>query len=156
MLEGRLPLAALGSRTFDLVTLVDVIEHVTDPVGLCRDAAARLAPGGRIVVVTPDVESIAARVLGRRWWHFRVAHIGYFSPRSFSRAAERAGLRVVDRERARWYFPVGYLVDRTREYLPIPSLPALLAGANVVSRLREMVVPLNLFDSTVYYLGSNG
>ncbi|WP_179166096.1 class I SAM-dependent methyltransferase [Azospirillum agricola] len=39
-------LLAGRERSFDVVTLLDVIEHVRDPVGLLRDAAAFVAPGG--------------------------------------------------------------------------------------------------------------
>jgi 2-polyprenyl-3-methyl-5-hydroxy-6-metoxy-1,4-benzoquinol methylase len=150
--EGTLPHATLAGRRFDVVSLIDVIEHVQAPVELCRQAARMLAPGGVLVVVTPDVSSVAARLMGTRWWHFRVAHVGYFSPRSFDEAAARAGLRVVSRSAARWYFPIDYLAERLARYVPIGFLIER-ARANAFSRrwLRR-VIPLNLHDSDVYLL----
>ena len=40
--------------TFDLVTSMEVIEHVADPKGFLKDLAARLAPGGLMILSTPN------------------------------------------------------------------------------------------------------
>jgi 2-polyprenyl-3-methyl-5-hydroxy-6-metoxy-1,4-benzoquinol methylase len=147
--EGVLPHVALTGRTFDVVTVIDVIEHVDDPVGLLRDAAHHLAPGGVVAVVTPDVGSVAARALGRRWWHYRPAHIGYFDRSSLERAAVEAGLHVVARSRARWWFPVGYLAERVTGYLRfLGPVHRRLDGG----RLYDRTVRLNLFDSWLVLL----
>lgn len=150
--QGTLPHPGLAGERFDVVSLVDVVEHVKDPVSFCRSAAAHLDDGGLLMVVTPDVSSVAARVLGRKWWHFRVAHVGYFAPRSFARAAERAGLRVVLAERARWYFPVQYLLERVASYLPIGALVERMGNVAALAPVLRHIVALNLFDSHVYLL----
>jgi SAM-dependent methyltransferase len=155
IVQGTLPDASLAGRVFDVVSLVDVVEHVADPVRLCLTAAEALAPDGLLVVVTPDVSSVAARLLGKRWWHFRVAHVGYFSPRSFDRAAARAGLRIVGTERARWYFPVKYLLERAGRYLPIEPLVERIGESGPGRAMLSRVVPLDLFDSSVFFLTRN-
>src|SRR5690606_19629035 len=105
VVTGTLPHAGLAGRKFDLVTVVDVIEHVTDPVALLRHAAAHLDAGGILAVVTPDLGSGTARLVGRRWWHFRAAHVGYFDRGTLARAASAAGLVERRRSRPRWYLP---------------------------------------------------
>lgn len=146
VLVGTLPHPQLEGRTFDLVTLVDVLEHVDDPVGLLANAARHMRPDGTMLVVTPDIGSVVARVLGRRWWHLRPAHVGYFDDETARLAARRAGLRVERSFGARWYFHLGYLLERVRRYLPI-DLPAAAAGHGAARRLRSLVVPLQLGDS---------
>jgi 2-polyprenyl-6-hydroxyphenyl methylase/3-demethylubiquinone-9 3-methyltransferase len=39
---------------FDLVTALEVIEHVADPAGFVHSLAARLAPGGLMILSTPN------------------------------------------------------------------------------------------------------
>lgn len=54
--------AGLDIGTFDLVTSVEVIEHVADKAAFLRDVAARLAPDGLLVMSTPN-RTAASRVL---------------------------------------------------------------------------------------------
>lgn len=47
-------LAALGLGQFDLVTAMEVIEHVADKAGFVAALAASLAPGGLMILSTPN------------------------------------------------------------------------------------------------------
>ena len=49
---------------FDLICLTDVLEHLEDPRACMRALAARLAPGGLVVVSTPNRRSLPG---ARRW-----------------------------------------------------------------------------------------
>ncbi len=129
------------SGPFDVITLIDVVEHVSEPLALLTHIAEGLAPDGTAIIVTPDVESIAARVLGWKWWHFRVAHIGYFNKRNLFLALDRAGLRPILVRRPGWFFTADYLWERVNRYLPRPlrmASPRFLA---------KQVIPVNPRDS---------
>jgi 2-polyprenyl-3-methyl-5-hydroxy-6-metoxy-1,4-benzoquinol methylase len=138
--HGILPSSELQGP-YKVATIVDVIEHVEDPVRLLTRAAEVLDEDGLVVVVTPDVDSGAARLLGKRWWHYRIAHIGYFNRATLTYALGRAGLKVVSVSRPTWYFPASYLAERAMTFIPSAlrfRLPALLG---------RITVPLNLLDS---------
>jgi 2-polyprenyl-3-methyl-5-hydroxy-6-metoxy-1,4-benzoquinol methylase len=83
------------TERFDVVSAIDVIEHVVDPIATLRRATELLVPGGIVVLATNDSSSLGARVLGPRWTHYHRAHLWFFTPPSLSRIAERAGLEVV-------------------------------------------------------------
>ena len=137
---GTFPHVAASGR-FDVITLIDVIEHVSNPVELLERITESLTPGGTAIIVTPDVSSVASRILGRRWWHFRIAHIGYFNKRTLSFALDQAGLKSVLMCRPGWFFTADYLWERTHRYLPgflRLAAPRFLAN---------FVVPVNLRDS---------
>lgn len=152
LLQGVLPHPALHDRRFDLVFLVDVIEHVARPVDLLAACAAVLDEHGLLVVVTPDVASVPARILRRRWWHMRVAHVCYFNRSSLTLAARRAALEPVGWDRARWFFEVGYLADRVGTYLPVGALNRRLRRSRYTERLYHRVIRVNLHDSSVVFL----
>jgi 2-polyprenyl-3-methyl-5-hydroxy-6-metoxy-1,4-benzoquinol methylase len=151
LLQGSFPHPAVAGLEFDLIYLVDVIEHVSDPVSLLGAMREALAPGGLAIVVTPNISSFVARLLRRRWWHLRLAHVGYFDRNTMNRAAERAGMQIVDEFCAQWFFSVVYLADRLAEYLPIRWLNKLVV-ATPLGRLYQKVVALNLGDSDVFIL----
>src|ERR1700722_20968894 len=53
---------AIGPASFDLIVAVEVIEHVESPINFLRNIAQLLAPGGRAVITTPNVDSLPARL----------------------------------------------------------------------------------------------
>lgn len=125
----------------DLVTLVDVIEHISEPVALLRSIRSYMADDGVGLVVTPDVSSVTARLLGKHWWHFRFAHIGYFDKKTLLLALARAGLEPIRVGRPSWYFAADYLLHRVNQYLPnFLRLP-------VAKFWGRFIIPLNLRDS---------
>jgi 2-polyprenyl-3-methyl-5-hydroxy-6-metoxy-1,4-benzoquinol methylase len=150
--HGVWPHPSLAHRAFDLVFLIDVIEHVAQPVDLLRRCRDALAPGGLLIVVTPDVGSIPARILGHRWWHFRLAHVGYFDRRSFGHATERTGLSIRREFRAVWFLRVGYVADRLASYLPVARLNALARRVPILREIYDRVIALNPRDSLVVFL----
>lgn len=52
---------------FDVVTMIETLEHVTDPRELVKHAANRLRKGGLIYGTTPNSESLNARMLKDDW-----------------------------------------------------------------------------------------
>ncbi len=137
-------------ETFDVVSLVDVVEHVTDPVGLLRNIAAALKPDALACIVTPDVNSLLARFLKWNWWHFRVAHVGYFSLGTLDLALRAAALRRDRLFRPTWHLPADYLVERALQYAPrgMPSRAPKFLG--------RFTVPVNLYDSLMVFVSKSG
>jgi SAM-dependent methyltransferase len=126
---------------FDIITFVDVIEHVTHPGKLVKEIHSALTEDGILVLVTPDVKSIAARTLGYKWWHYRFAHIGYFSRNNLIRLLKDAGFDIISISRPSWYFTMHYLGTRFLSFLPRFmqfSLPKFL---------DKITIPVNLRDS---------
>lgn len=109
------PLSASGIATgsLDLVVMEAVIEHLPDPLAFLREVTHYLAPGGLLVLTTPNMDSGQFRLLGRRWTGMLAphAHIFLFSPQSIAHLIERAGLK--DCRKGSYHTPV----YRPMEYL---------------------------------------
>jgi len=64
---GQLEEAAFPARSFDVVTLWDVLEHVPDPRRTLTEVARILRPGGLLVLSLPDPDCLEARLFGPYW-----------------------------------------------------------------------------------------
>ena len=92
---GRVETFATDAK-FDLILLLNLIEHVEDPVAVLTKLRALLAPGGIMLVKTPNHDSLDARLFRHRsWGGFHCPrHWVIFTPESFEAAVRRAGLRL--------------------------------------------------------------
>jgi SAM-dependent methyltransferase len=55
---------------FDVITIIDVIEHVADPGELLDQALPHLAPGGSLIIATGDAGNVLwRRVFRSRFWY---------------------------------------------------------------------------------------
>ena len=96
-------LAALPSGTFDLVTSVEVVEHVTDPAAFLGELAARLAPGGLMILSTPNRTALSKLLLVEAAERIGAVPRGthdwdqFLKPEELTKLIEAAGLEVIDR-----------------------------------------------------------
>jgi 2-polyprenyl-3-methyl-5-hydroxy-6-metoxy-1,4-benzoquinol methylase len=132
VLRATLEEAELAPGTFDLVTLWDVLEHLRDPVAALVRVRELLRPGGRVVLETQDVRALFARLLGRRWQHYKHReHLVHFHRGTLARALEAADLRLLSlRRRAAGKYVRGeFLVERSaRLHARLPALLGPLLG----------------------------
>ena len=81
---------------FDVVTMWETIEHIERPVEALVALREWLTPDGLLAIGTGDNASVAARLLGRRWWYLVPPdHCVYFNKLALATALMRAGYRVV-------------------------------------------------------------
>ena len=80
---------------FDLIILIQVLEHLADPLAVLQHCARLLTSGGTLVVAVPNLDSWQARICGAFWFHLDVPrHLFHFTPSSLSQALEMVGLQV--------------------------------------------------------------
>jgi ubiquinone/menaquinone biosynthesis C-methylase UbiE len=92
--QGLLEEQQYPDEHFDAVTMSHLIEHVPDPLRLLLESRRVLSPGGRLVVVTPNVASIGHRLFSAAWLPLDPPrHLHLFSPRALSSLADRAGFQ---------------------------------------------------------------
>lgn len=86
--------------SFDVAVMFDVIEHLFDPVAVLESTRRAVAPGGILVVSTPNYDALSRFVLGVDWAVLSpLEHVYYFTERTLSAMLRKAGWDRVDTER---------------------------------------------------------
>jgi 2-polyprenyl-3-methyl-5-hydroxy-6-metoxy-1,4-benzoquinol methylase len=128
-----------GAR-FDLIIAADVIEHVEQPVMLMRDIAGLLSPGGIVFISTPDVNSVFARVAGKRWHYYNRYHLSLFSKQSLGRLAQAYGLMKIEAGHVTRYQSLFYVIKYGWNFL-------LRTDKGVPEFFKSFNFPINLYDN---------
>jgi SAM-dependent methyltransferase len=92
-IENELP-----ENTFDLIVLLQVIEHVEHPRTTVQSLSRLLRPGGVLVLETPNTQSLDANLFRRGYWggyHFP-RHWNLFDRPTLTRLVTEANLQVKD------------------------------------------------------------
>jgi SAM-dependent methyltransferase len=109
------PLEEIASQ-YDVITAIEVVEHLIDPISDLKAMSRCLKPGGFLLITTGNFGK--ARVPLRQWYYAQVpdVHITFWSPRSWSKALRSAGLEVTP-------LPLTRVDPRIIQYKMIKALP---------------------------------
>ncbi|MCJ7541221.1 MAG: class I SAM-dependent methyltransferase [Desulfobacterales bacterium] len=116
--RGTLEQAGFESSSFDLITMIDLIEHIPDLLSFLREVHRILKPSGRLLIVTPNTESLSARLMRGAWSHFKTEHLYYFSPKTIGELLRRNGFGQANICNAPKYFNFYYISHQYRTYYP--------------------------------------
>jgi SAM-dependent methyltransferase len=89
---------------FDVITIIDVIEHVADPGALLNAALPHLSPGGSLIIATGDAgNALWRRVFRSRFWYSSFPeHITFPSLNYFHIWHEGKGLHAPTAEKLKY------------------------------------------------------
>jgi len=94
--NSRLEDASIPDAGRDVVTMLDLVEHLPEPVRTLREVGRIVEPGGVLVVSTPDFRSLSRRVLGRSWAALSPGeHLANYDGRTLASVLRRAGFDVL-------------------------------------------------------------
>lgn len=142
-LAGNLGAEALAPGEFEVCVLIDVIEHVRDPMALLKAVHRLLKPGGTLFVTAPSVDSWSARIMKQNWIRWKPEHLSYFNAENIQTALLRSGFnglvveplrKVVTFDYARWHF----------ENFPMPKLQPMIGALGALLPVRLQTRPFRL------------
>ncbi|MCP9451727.1 MAG: class I SAM-dependent methyltransferase [Nitrospira sp.] len=113
---GTVQEARYPREHFQAVTMMEVIEHLHQPIDAMKEIWNILVPAGVLVVGTGNADSWTVAVMRERWDYFHMerygGHISFFTPRSLERLAGQCGFRIERLETRRVRFAESFQVSR--------------------------------------------
>ena len=95
-IQGTLGNADLPLASFDVLTYIDVTEHLATPISELCTALQFLKPGGKLVIYTGNARSRFAQLAGANWAYLRCAgHIAVASQAALTQGLAQAGFENI-------------------------------------------------------------
>ncbi|MBD0291204.1 MAG: glycosyltransferase [Thermoleophilia bacterium] len=141
--EGALEDVAPGDGA-DAVVLLDVLEHVIDPVAALRRLRSVVADDGLLTLSTINVASIHARARKGGWPWFIRPHLHYFSPETLHATLHAARFRPVEFTLVPRAFRLSYIAGRLAK-----ASPALAGAVGSAAAVRDVRVPVGWLGDIV-------
>jgi spore maturation protein CgeB len=131
--------ACFTEAYFDLITAVDVIEHIAEPRTWLRECSRVLKEGGILLLVTPDCSSLPAVIRKSKWPHYKVEHLHYYSHRTLKRLLLEVGFDDIRSSAGIRYLTLSYITNHYEKFHPeAPETKAL--------KMLKAISPQKLFD----------
>lgn len=79
---------------FDVITMLEVIEHLPSPRKDLGTAQKLLKPGGLLIIQTPNIGSLEVRIKKARFTNFLPGHLVLFSRETLRQLLKKTGFKV--------------------------------------------------------------
>jgi 2-polyprenyl-3-methyl-5-hydroxy-6-metoxy-1,4-benzoquinol methylase len=131
-------------KDFDVAASFHVIEHVDSPRTFVQAIAARLKPGGLLVLETPNIASPSYRVMKKRWRQFIPEHYFFFTPQTATKLLAESGFKVERIDPIGKYASVALIMNRLSRYSRVFRYGEDFATRSGLSRITFRVNPLDI------------
>lgn len=91
VVRGKPGTGNLAPESQDIITLVEVLEHLENPDSSLKELAAALRPGGLLLLQTANFEGLQAKRAGKDYHYYLPGHLYYYSTRNLESFLKKNG-----------------------------------------------------------------
>ncbi|MFC1658629.1 methyltransferase domain-containing protein [Candidatus Omnitrophota bacterium] len=144
VLRGSLEEAAFPGCSFDVIVMLDVLEHLTDPKSTLLEVRRVLKNDGILYISTPNILSAMSRILRAKWWGINKFHLFYFSKTTFEKMLDACGFRVKKYSSRVRIFSIKYWAKRVKVHSYL--LYRILESISRIKNIGKLHLKINFHD----------
>jgi hypothetical protein len=110
IVEDMSGFAVIPKQTLGLVVMIQVLDHLLDPVSTLQEIREKMLPDSRLLLVTHNEQSLLRKLTGWKWPAFCLQHPQIYNPASIEALLVKAGFEVDSIRRTTNYFEFGFLI----------------------------------------------
>lgn len=133
-------LSPVPDGSIALAVMIHVLDHLLDPLVILRQIEAKLKPGGMIMIVTHNEQSLLRTMMGVKFPPFCLQHPELYNPKSMTALLHRAEFADVAVGRSTNFFPIAFMVRQAAwtagidlSRAPLPTRPVGLKLGNMIT-----------------------
>lgn len=116
VIQGTIDNNPFEEKSFDMICLWDVIEHLVEPKEDLLKIKKMLKQGGILLINYPDIGTPIAKFFGKYFWWIVSVHLHHFDRRTISKLCEITGFEVFLFKRYWQILDLGYLFEMAIRY----------------------------------------
>jgi 2-polyprenyl-3-methyl-5-hydroxy-6-metoxy-1,4-benzoquinol methylase len=130
---------------YDVITVLDVLEHVPEPLNFLKVARSKLSKNGIILINVPHAGSFFSKISGKNWHaYLPPEHWMYFNKKSLRTMLRMAGFEVVTSRVISKSFTFGYV------YMTIANSPQVPKFIRNMFASLDKFIPVRRWKFKVY------
>lgn len=80
---------------FDIITMLDVIEHLPDPYAALQKITKSLKPKGVLIIATGNTNALPWRIMRLNYWYYFAEHVSFFNKKWFQWICKEMNLEIL-------------------------------------------------------------
>lgn len=110
IIDDMFGFSAITDESASVAVMIQVLDHLLDPIETLRELKGKLLPGAKLLLVTHNEQSLLRKIVGWRWPAFCLQHPQIYSPYSITKLLEQSGYKVDSIGRSTNYFEFSFLL----------------------------------------------
>tara|TARA_B100000029_G_scaffold419669_1_gene425227 strand:- start:363 stop:1298 length:936 start_codon:yes stop_codon:yes gene_type:complete len=140
------------NNKYDLISLWDVLEHVTDLNKTLKRIKAFSKNQTILIINVPDINSLACKIMKKKWPFYLNVHLYYFNQNTIESILNKYGYSLI-KHFSHWQFlELGYLIKRAKKYFRIFFVIEKIVN---FLKLSSIPIPYNLGQTTFIFKKNN-
>jgi len=134
--RGTLSDIHFAPDSFDVITMFDVIEHLSSPTETLRNISMILKSKGILAISTVNTDSLSCKLMGSYWSHFKPEHLYYFSSQNIKLILDKTGFSVLEVKDSNKFLSLSYI----KSYFYVYKTPILTTFSSLIELFTPSVL----------------